>query len=332
MTTILVALKKILNYQKNNRKQPKWIDGKTHVFIPIECYKIISLITQVNQLYTPIYRIIMLLQQFDAHIIGVGHEKPNFENSQPTNLDDISHKTTISNGTTIQVGVFWYYTLYVSRHQGSSYLDTFIQNLTAMGYTKQDICEGKINIQDDNDFMKLQSCATSKHGKKINSSTLNMHSLQVLSFPAKKIIKSQWKSAPSSCRRILTKFGLSHLFGRIKPINDKKNISCLYTGDNKLSNGSNYYEEMNCMLYSLFHYGQTDRIGLMQIPHHGSANNYPCFLPLDNNVRMSFVNAASNQKKKLFINRIINDYIIVRKRLFIITEEPYSKIVLIATW
>lgn len=101
------------------------------------------------------------------------------------------------------------------------------------------------------------------------------------------------------------------------------NESCLYTGDCTLKNDDCWGK-----LVSQLKDCNISEIGLFQIPHHGSPNNYNNAIPNNNDFTLDagFVNCCLTKGNAHFEYKIIEDFWGNCKPLFLVTEDPVSKI------
>lgn len=106
------------------------------------------------------------------------------------------------------------------------------------------------------------------------------------------------------------------------------NESCLYTGDCTLKNDDCWGK-----LVSQLKDCNISEIGLFQIPHHGSPNNYNKAILHDKafTIDAGFVNCCLTKGHAHFEYNIIEDFWKNYKPLFLVTEDPVSKIHFIIT-
>lgn len=106
------------------------------------------------------------------------------------------------------------------------------------------------------------------------------------------------------------------------------NESCLYTGDCMLKDDK-YWNKLVSRLKNC----SISKIGLFQIPHHGSPNNYNNKIPDNNDITISagFVNCCLKKGNAKFEYQIIEDFQKNCKPLLLVTEDPASKIHFVIT-
>lgn len=106
------------------------------------------------------------------------------------------------------------------------------------------------------------------------------------------------------------------------------NESCLYTGDCTLKS-KKYWAKLIQQLQKC----NISEIGLFQIPHHGSPNNYNNAIPNNNDFTLDagFVNCCLTKGNAHFEYKTIEDFWRNCKPLFLVTEDPVSKIHFVIT-
>ena len=303
-----------------------YVNDKTLVFIPIKYYQIVQFAAQVNPIYFEINHLIGELLRNNIHIIGVDNNYAREqERAEPMNLEMLRGRDYVPNGTTFSAFPGWYYVLYISPHK-SNYLQRFEDNLRQAGYTENQLRNTHNLLQQEEDLDNIRQAANDAG----RGNAINMHSLQVLSFPACDKSNGQITYNRSHAENIVVQ-RLKHLNNIRKKLTSKKyptninNASCLYTGDNKLSSYETYNSEIHFMLSTLAAHHHPETIGLMQIPHHGSKYNYPSLLPFEKLVEMSFVNCGYFHGRFIFDESIYLSYHSANTPLFFITDDSQTE-------
>ena len=106
------------------------------------------------------------------------------------------------------------------------------------------------------------------------------------------------------------------------------NESCLYTGDCALKSKKRWTKLIQQLKDCYI-----SEIGLFQIPHHGSPNNYNKAIPNNNafTIDVGFINCCLTKGNAHFEYKIIEDFWGNCKPLFLVTEDPVSKIHFVIT-
>lgn len=149
-----------------------------------------------------------------------------------------------------------------------------------------------------------------------------MHSLQLLSFDPDQTHKTDIKGVcitdqydHTTCRWTDSSNSFS-----LPP-------SCLYTGDTNLKSIHYYSYEMFFVREMLEYYSHNWKLGMMQIPHHGSHNNYPVKLSTDSMILSTFVNYDPDYRQSVFDDNICDYFGIAKKILFKVMKSHTSELV-----
>lgn len=97
--------------------------------------------------------------------------------------------------------------------------------------------------------------------------------------------------------------------------------SCLYTGDAGLRKDE-YFD----IVLKYYRKHLPNGAGIMQIPHHGTVHYYPKNIFNQINMEMAFVNITLSSSSPLFYAQIPLDFANKHIPLYIVAQEPYSKI------
>lgn len=153
-------------------------------------------------------------------------------------------------------------------------------------------------------------------GKSVNGITrINVNSLMVLSFPAKRKDKVIIKNHIIKIDR--ASLCNNNVYDDFPP-------SCLYIGDtilirNKICDYFCKTVGLSCQILNLYSY--VHDIGMMQIPHHGSKNCYNQSISKCKHVESAFLNC--NKRKSKNFSNILNDFILGRIPLFLVDTQPF---------
>ena len=170
--------------------------------------------------------------------------------------------------------------------------------LNALGRTRPTDAE-KIELEK---IRKIYGKVTSRIGKDTNK--LNISSLVLLSHKASDAINTYYWCRP-----------FYHYWNCTKS-------ACLYTGDSDLSTASTYRQLMN----DVMQYQRDESLQFLQIPHHGSKNNYCLALCRGFSYDVAFTNYGVNYHQKIFDSQLIMEYLKQGRPLVLITEYPQTRI------
>ena len=98
--------------------------------------------------------------------------------------------------------------------------------------------------------------------------------------------------------------------------------ACLYTGDSDLSTASTYRQLMN----DVMQYQRGESLQFLQIPHHGSKNNYCLALCRGFSYDVAFTNYGVNYHQKIFDSQLIMEYLKQGRPLVLITAYPQTRV------
>lgn len=280
------------------------ITKDTKVIIP---FNYPYLLMVMDEDYPSLARFVMQVFNLGGQLIGV--ELSNDENSfgEPIDIDDLNSSIKLGRKLVILANKkgapLWYFYPFVLPRL-KSLQHVFIEKI------KEEKAKGEdIDLKDLDDPEKiilkrsLLRGIYQKIGKTRNKVTkINVNSLLMASFPAVNIGKRA---------RI---WHLAQFHNYIYP-------ACFYTGDSNLK-GLDYDEAVKTAQNAIDHYSKGTRVGLMQIPHHGSRRCYPVQMAYNDNVfaEIAFVNCNPKQGKKIFDRTIIEDFNRNCRELLLITD------------
>ena len=309
------------------------IDDRTIVFIP---FKFPFLVMAMDEDYPEISRFISTFAEQGVHFFGIDayegelpeylREGDNFERPFDELLKEYTERTdagkvsvylaeiiiSIDLGTNAPI---WRYKPFMHKKDYSSKSEQFLSEV------KKKLPGINLNSSDDilNNINNLRDIYTTIGRQENGVTNININSLMLLSFPAKDIVET------ISCQHNKNKY--NPLIGKDLytgvPVNYSLRLSCLYTGDTTLQ--YNYFDEVINYTFSILrHYLYVDKLGMMQIPHHGSKYCYPESLAGCNNIESAFLNFVPYSKNGAIIYKIIRDFMFV-KPLFFVTNEDESR-------
>ncbi|MBR1934913.1 MAG: hypothetical protein IJ835_02550 [Muribaculaceae bacterium] len=281
----------------------KHIDANTIIVIPFKFPRVLTVMTGA---YNKIATTLSALYSAGAYIIGVDNgELPN-NTERVIDYEELHNQTHIQNGTKIRFKQIWYYVPFMSPER-SSLLDKFQDALK----NNPGIDENRLN---DSDYINSKQKDIRKLYKNIgdnksNSSLtiINMNSLLVLSFSAD-VIES-WSDNYCYHRFCCRYYRCCHHFSL--------RVSCLYTGDCDLSNSSVFGKVIDFSLKQL----QRDAVELLQIPHHGSINNYGSHIANCDQFLHAFINCDPYYHQRILSNSLLIDFAKCRRTPILVTKE-----------
>ena len=275
----------------------KHIDANTIIVIPFKFPRVLTVMTGA---YNKIATTLSALYSAGAYIIGVDNgELPN-NTERVIDYEELHNQTHIQNGTKIRFKQIWYYVPFMSPER-SSLLDKFQDALKVIDVSKLSkdcyIKQNKRMIQ--NIYESI--------GSRKQTTNINMNSLLVLSFSADDI--ESWSDNYCYHRFCYRYYRCCHHFSL--------RVSCLYTGDCDLSNSSVFGKVIDFSLKQL----QGDAVELLQIPHHGSINNYGSHIANCDKVLHAFINCDPYYHQRLLSNSLLIDFAKCRRTPILVTKE-----------
>ena len=291
------------------KQEHSYIDNRTIVVVPFKYPLILHLL---EGSYRRVGRLIQKLVNKNVVILGIDNEIQMGE-GQELSIEKLYEQKTIRNGT-ILYNDLWYYVPFIVKST-SNYLDKVIQKIRSCGLNESALYDG--------DYIRKNIEKIKEAAKVGNAKTINMHSLQLISFGRNQhiqYINGYYVERLCLCchNGWIMNSGQPH---------GNHNSSCLYTGDADLHN-ENYDYDMQFVKHILNRYSNTSLLGLMQIPHHGSSNNYPQFLVEEPMVISAFVNFDANYKQRIFDFIIPRKFASKEKPLYLVTNNIRSRFVM----
>ena len=291
----------------------KRMDSRTHVFIP---FKYPYLILVMEDDYPEFCEFIRAGIKNGVHFIGVdiGDEVSYI------NIDDskfIEGNGSLSFGISEKfINVFylgnqiWHYMPFM-RERSLNHVGDFYKRI------KKELPDINLNnvehILDNANFSSLKKIYKEIGHTENGVTRININSLLMLSFPSRDIQTEQTYIQNPFYKNW---HGMDSPYSSIPP-------SCLYTGDTSLSSDLNIINHCVCELKK--HSGDF-KIGMMQIPHHGSKYCYNQNIASSQYVFSAFLNFL--QKKNDNSSKIIADFSQNNKSVFLITKDCNSRFVL----
>ena len=290
------------------------ITKDTKVIIPFR-YPYLLMVTEND--YTSLARFVMQAYNIGATLIGINVGNNENRNLRDVDVDLLSKGQSLHNGTIIYKkdgkGIIWYYYPFMLSKQ-QPLMEVFVEKINDAKADGKDI---DINDLEDPEIViekrSLLREIYQEIGKTKGGVTkINVNSLLMLSFPAKNIFKRAclWHMAQHYCW--------------VGP-------ACFYTGDSNLQ-GNDYDDAVKSARDAIDKYSKGTRVGLMQVPHHGSRRCYS-FQMADRNgefAEFAFVNCNPLHSQKIFDSNIIGDFIRNCKELLLVTDNYHSRVEVIA--
>ncbi|MBR1881654.1 MAG: hypothetical protein IJ808_01350 [Muribaculaceae bacterium] len=308
-----------VRYGKIVRK--RLIDASTTVFVP---FRYPAALTVMTGAYQGIANLITRFFENGIKVIGIDNRE-NLETRSDVSIpvDSLPNHTThggtsIGSGTMLVFNPIWIYipTMMPSR---KGLLNDFERELAKANIQWDKIIDDITLKKNQKDLRNVYS----RVGKRGSVTAINMNSLLLLSFSPLELHFNHmicWNNIRYCCRS--------------RYYNFNENSSCLYTGDSDMSNKQEFEQIMIFTEQTLERYHQYKwigpRLGLFQIPHHGSANNYGAHVAVHRGSRhkgyiAAFVNY--HPAKNVFSRRVKIDFLIVGKPLLHVTDNPLTEVI-----
>ena len=280
------------------------LDKKTHVVIP---FKYPYLLMVMDKHYPSLARFVMEALNRGIHLIGVDdslHEVGSFES---IDIDSLDSSSTLSGREIVTIKkdgkAIWFYYPFMMPGIES------LQNIFVDRVKNNKDLEGvNLNAPEDviDNLSKLRSIYQGIGHKKNGVTKINVNSLLMVSLPAKDVI-------------IAAGFD----YNGIRKVCE---AACLYTGDSVLKGKE--YDKVVPRVEKVLTCLSDSKLGLMQIPHHGSKNCYPKQISDKTNTfaQYAFVNYAPGFKPPVFDKTIRNDFQNNGKVLIEVIDCPSTRV------
>lgn len=279
------------------------IDNRTIVMVPFAFPKALVVFNH------PISAIVSLLLTHGAHLVGVEME----ETPTTVEFDALFSRPSISSGTKVVLSMANAHWLYVPYMHYNGYTDALKHFEDCLKDNLEKTMLSHLDLRDGGTRRQLKSIY--KRLKPLDSTrvtAINMNSLMLLSAPAHEYTCSWLIEA--GC-------GVDSLCGHddlhMMPSMDIA-PSCFYTGDTDLHEIAVYNRLMNHVTAG----NNLKVLGLLQIPHHGSANNYGTHIVQDRRYEVAFVNY--NTQHMAFPHLVVTDFHNAMRPLLHVTEHRSS--------
>lgn len=288
-------------------------DDKTVVMIP---FKFPHALVVFNH---PIASIIIQLQQKGAKLVGViGHNLESDEtlpNNDSLDLFNLKDGNKIKSGTRIcynngSHNPIWIYVPLMHKDKYQTALSEFYNMIQNNGLDEKKLVDS-IYINENKNKLKEIYDKVPTVASKGNISKINMNSLMLLSYPAEidKYVIGGF---------VFHKCCYSYMRSRSNYIIP----SCLYTGDTNLKNQSTFNNLINIVL----HYCQKP-LGLLQIPHHGSKNNFNIHIAKKHKDQYQFAFVNFKPRLYTFSREIPLSFLLINRPLLAITDDPLTEFI-----
>lgn len=281
------------------------IDKETRVVIP---FKYPYLLMVMDEDFPSLSKFVMQAFNQGCQLIGVDDSIDLNRPGDPMDVDRLNSGDTLGGRQVIRINkgnkIIWYYYPFMLPE---------LDSLQVI-FTKK--VDGVVDPKNACDILKkrkeLRAIYKTIGKKKGGVTKINVNSLLMASFPTKNI----------ACDTNIWHF--VNLYWTDGP-------TCFYTGDSNLK-GKGYDTVTNLVEDALKQYSDENKIGMMQVPHHGSSKCFPEKMKDrgDKLVACGFVNCNPMHRQKVFDSNIIGEFTRNRKTLFLVTETYHSKIEMIA--
>lgn len=277
------------------------IDKETKVIIP---FKYPYLLMVMDDDYPTLSKFVMRMFNQGVPVIGVddsGENRPG----DPIGVESLNSKTLLGGKQVIKLDkMLWFYYPFMLPDQDS------LQKVF------EDKVKGKANLDDPCDILakrkELRDIYKTIGKTKGGVTRINVNALLMTSFPARGVVSNTYI------------WHQTNLHGKAVP-------TCFYTGDSNLKGKE--YEDVKKMVTDILDvYSKGTKVGMMQVPHHGSKNCFPEKMAdrTDGFFDCAFVNCNPWHRQRVFDNRIIGEFTRNEKTLLLVTESYHSRVEIIA--
>lgn len=286
------------------------LNKNTIVLIPFKFPKALIVLNH------PITAIITMLLNINVRIIGVDADDES-EPSREMDYEELRDGRIIKEGTAIQINRLHYKWIYVPLMHKTLYRNILNDFKTALTNSSLDYNRlGDINYVNSNiQTIKQIYQGLKSVGSQGKVSSINMNSLMLLSFTTVSIHNNIIDHFYNNCSFHYRCHRMCWLewdkYDEFAP------SSCLYTGDTNLSNQSAFESLMRRATKYC-----REPIGILQIPHHGSCNNYGSFIADSTYYKIAFVNYKTTRKD--LHHQIAFDFIMKQRLLCPVTQESIT--------
>lgn len=315
----------------------KLITDKTKIFIPFVDDNFLGLYDTVNTTQCANFKSNLLGNKYGAQVIQVGEpdDENNNETLTPVTIDELlKNKNYNPNQGVIIPNCDWlYFPFMITDEETKVEIGKEIMKEECW----KTIDWNNLPLKDEK-FIKRIKPLFKKIGNSHGPSTIsNMNSLSLLSKPAcerNDICEPSDYIYECRCRIPNLYYNPSidkedslkgckcwhpHFFG-CEGCPGSCLCSCLYNGDVNLQEDLCYKKMKD---FAISHNCNAE-IGFFQIPHHGSKNSYNHQIPGDNFYNIAFTNFDIYYPRKIFDANVLFDFILARRELVMITEDPNS--------
>lgn len=280
------------------------LDKRTHVVIP---FKYPYLLMVMEKDYPSMARFVMEALNRGIHLIGVDGSLQEVGSFEPIDIDRLDGFSTLSGREVVTFKKdgkpIWYY--YPFMMPGIESLQSIFEDKVE---NNEDL-KG-VNLNDPeaviDNLSKLRSIYQGIGHKKNGVTKINVNSLLMVSLPAKYVILAagfDYNGAKKVCE-----------------------AACLYPGDSVLKGKE--YGKVVPRVEKVLTWLSDSKLGLMQIPHHGSKYCYPKQISDKANTfaQYAFVNYAPGFKPPVFDKTIQKDFQNNGKELIEVTDDSSTKV------
>lgn len=285
------------------------IDADTYVVLPFRFPKLLVVINQ------SLRGVIQSLISVNANLIGIsqlsGDNAIGNSQGEPKIINDIS-EIVIGDKITLRDLDSWFYVPFMTHDStNGKALEEFEKRIVTSGLNVKKLNDTEYVEQNltliKTIYIEAHKLSPSK------TSTINMNSLLVLSYPSEVFVsesKYNWNRYYRHFERSL------HQYRHFK---ENHLASCLYTGDTGFDN-INVFESI---MKSINQFCKLP-LGLLQIPHHGSIKNYHQGIALwhDKDYLIAFTNY--DPRKRVFSNFVKHDLWFHEVPFITVTDDTYT--------
>lgn len=298
----------------------RYMDNKTKVILPFfeDSYRLLS----AKRFFHYYFDLVDYFHQNEIQTIFISADSDN-NNERPIDIRELERNNMYSSGSVFKLMEDYCIWEYIPFNiQESVDINLVKEVCNEKGMTNEDV-DSCINHQPINDNLlgKLKQVYKDKRISKIYSGVTeaNMSSMLLISKESNNcdVIHNEvlrgWHTDINSSQINLNYTTDDYSLNK---------ASCLYTGDAGLRK-----DEFFNIVLKYYRKHLPNGVGIMQIPHHGTVHSCPKNLFNRINMEMAFVNITLSSSNPLFYAQIPFDFANEHIPLYIVTKEPYSRIV-----
>lgn len=275
-------------------------------------------------LYPYVITVFQMLERNKAKVIFLSDSNED-RRDNPISIEDLNKMNQISSGQAILFDEFWCYVPFNLGNNNKWHErigSHFHKLINKLSFSSEDDFHELRELRNIMSQIRIEYRGLQKCFPTGSANSINMNSLQLFSSDYSCFKQTNQVGEYTQHFTEIVEYSCNMIYNKI-------NSSCLYTGDTTLT-------ETNKQLNILEHiFKRLDeivtqngiskfrKIGMIQIPHHGSYKCYSSKIASHERIASAFVNYSPNGKAK-FDAKIITDFERMRKPLFRVTDNENS--------